>query len=306
MKSLFHNILNELLTEQENTNQEVFTPEQQKFLGKFAEKNSRSLGILYSTSPEGIEEFILRSGEALQLTPDSFNQLLSTDIIGIEPLGTLRNPMYTIILNIPISDVASYAGQSDTDGETGGEMPDIDMSSSTSSSSGGGMTTADLETADLGGETETPELEVPSGEAPAEEAPAEEEETIPTGGPEESFRKDGELILEHSELKIYNYQSILKQSAYSLKTIIKEQAKSPKIYSAKSRVLNRLPGGYVYYLERIIEQMSKRLHNDLEKEHLVADLLDNLAFNFGLTPNQILRSYVFYKNQNKLRNILKK
>ena len=58
MKSLFHNILNELLTEQENTNQEVFTPDQQKFLGKFAEKNSQSLGILYSTSPEGIEEFI--------------------------------------------------------------------------------------------------------------------------------------------------------------------------------------------------------------------------------------------------------
>ena len=301
MKSLFHNILNELLTEQENTNQEVFTPDQQKFLGKFAEKNSQSLGILYSTSPEGIEEFILRSGEALQLTPDTFNQLLSTDIIGIEPLGTLRNPMYTVILNIPISDVTSYAGQSDTDTGNGDETPDIDMSSSTSGGGGGGMTTADLETADLGGETETPEADLP-----AEEAPAEEEETIPVGGPEESFRKDGELILEHKKLKIYNYQSILQQSARSLKTIIQEQAKSPKIYSAKSRVLNRLPAGYVYYLERIIELMAKRLHNDLEKEHLVADLLDNLAFNFGLTPNQILRSYVFYKNQNKLRNIVKK
>jgi hypothetical protein len=301
MKSLFHNILNELLTEQENTNQEVFTPDQQKFLGKFAEKNSQSLGILYSTSPEGIEEFILRSGEALQLTPDTFNQLLSTDIIGIEPLGTLRNPMYTVILNIPITDVASYAGQSDTDTSNGNETPDIDISSSTGGGGGGGMTTADLETADLGGETETPEADLP-----AEEAPAEEEETIPVGGPEESFRKDGELILEHKKLKIYNYQSILQQSARSLKTIIQEQAKSPKIYSAKSRVLNRLPAGYVYYLERIIELMAKRLHNDLEKEHLVADLLDNLAFNFGLTPNQILRSYVFYKNQNKLRNIVKK
>lgn len=296
MKLLFEEILNELLNEQETTNQEVFTPQQQKFLGKFAEKNSQSLGILYSTSPEGIEEFILRSGEALQLTPETFNYLIDSDIISIEQIGTRRDPMYTISLNIPISTVAGFAATSDD--ETGNDetTPAGDTSTSTSGG-GGGMTTADLDTADLGSETETPETETPEGA---------ETEPIPDTGPEESFRKDGELILEYKRLNIYKYKSILEQSARSLKHVIHEQSKSSKVYSSNSRVLNRLPAGYIYYLERIIELMSKRLHTDLEKEHLVADLLDNLAFNFGLTPNQILRSYVFYKNQNKLRAILKK
>jgi hypothetical protein len=303
MKLLFEEIVNELLNEQENTSQEVFTPQQQKFLGKFAEKNSQSLGILYSTSPEGIEEFILRSGEALQLTPETFNYLIDSDIISIEQIGTRRDPMYTISLNIPISSIAAFAETGD--GETGDAetTPDIDMSTSTGGG-GGGMTTADLDTTDLAGGTETPEAET---ETPGAETPeADETEPIPATGAEESFRKDGDLILEYKRLNIYKYKSILEQSARSLKHIIHEQSKSPKVYSSNSRVLNRLPAGYIYYLERIIELMSKRLHSDLEKEHLVADLLDNLAFNFGLTPNQILRSYVFYKNQNKLRAILKK
>jgi hypothetical protein len=291
MKLLFEEIVNELLNEQETTNQEVFTPQQQKFLGKFAEKNSQSLGILYSTSPEGIEEFILRSGEALQLTPETFNYLIDADIISIEQIGTRRDPMYTISLNIPISTIAAFAATGDA--ETGDAETTLSADTSTSTSGGGGGMT----TADLGSETETPETETP------EDA---ETEPIPDTGPEESFRKDGELILEYKRLNIYKYKSILEQSARSLKHIIHEQSKSPKVYSSNSRVLNRLPAGYIYYLERIIELMSKRLHTDLEKEHLVADLLDNLAFNFGLTPNQILRSYVFYKNQNKLRAILKK
>lgn len=286
MKLLFEEIVNELLNEQETTNQEVFTPQQQKFLGKFAEKNSQSLGILYSTSPEGIEEFILRSGEALQLTPETFNYLIDADIISIEQIGTRRDPMYTISLNIPISTIAAFAATGDA--ETGDAETTLSADTSTSTSGGGGGMT----TADLGSETETPEDA--------------ETEPIPDTGPEESFRKDGELILEYKRLNIYKYKSILEQSARSLKHIIHEQSKSPKVYSSNSRVLNRLPAGYIYYLERIIELMSKRLHTDLEKEHLVADLLDNLAFNFGLTPNQILRSYVFYKNQNKLRAILKK
>ena len=85
MKQLFEQILDEFLMEQEeNTADEtVFTPEQQKFLGKFAQKGSSSLGILYSKSPEGIEEFILRSGTALDLTPDVFNQLVNTGVISV-------------------------------------------------------------------------------------------------------------------------------------------------------------------------------------------------------------------------------
>ena len=43
----------------------------------------------------------------------------------------------------------------------------------------------------------------------------------------------------------------------------------------------------------------------LEKEHLVADILDNLAHNFGLTPNQIYRAFIFYRTQNRLGNLVK-
>ena len=314
MKHLFEQVLNEILAEEENTDATVFTPEQQKFLGKFAQKGSTSLGILYSKSPEGIEEFVLRSGTALELTPDVFNQLLKTGIISIVNYGTLRNPQYTVQLDIPLSDVAGFAqqdGAAETPADGAAPAP-----SSGGGGGGGGMTTADLEAPPIGGEEgggEIPEIPGEAGEAPGaeaetppeapEEAP---EEEIPATGPEESFRKDGELIMENQQLNIYRYESILEQTAKTLKQIISDKKRKPKVYSGKSRVLKRLPSGYIYYLEKIFELMSIRLKTDTEKEHLVADLMDNLAHNFGLTPHQILRSYVYYKNQNKLRNILKK
>jgi len=313
MKHLFEQVLNEILAEEENAETTVFTPEQQKFLGKFAQKGSTSLGILYSKSPEGIEEFVLRSGTALELTPDVFNQLLKTGIISIINYGTLRNPQYTVQLDIPLSDVAGFAQQG---GATEAPADDAAPVPSSGGGGGGGMTTADLEAPPIGGEEgggEIPEIPGEEGEAPGaegetppeapEEAP---EEEIPATGPEESFRKDGELIMENQQLNIYRYESILEQTAKTLKQIISDKNRKPKVYSSNSRVLKRLPSGYIYYLEKIFELMSIRLKTDTEKEHLVADLMDNLAHNFGLTPHQILRSYVYYKNQNKLRNILKK
>lgn len=313
MKQLFEQILDEFLMEQEeNTADEsVFTPEQQKFLGKFAQKGSSSLGILYSKSPEGIEEFILRSGTALDLTPDVFNQLVNTGVISVVNYGTLRNPQYTIQLDIPLADVSAYAAE-DTN-KTGSEDAPAPDTSSSGGGGGGGMTTADLESPDVGDEIPPGEEipEIPPGEEGGEipetpEAPEAPEEEIPATGPEESFRKDGELIMENAQLQIYSYKSILEQSGKALQQIISDKKRKPKVHSGKSRVLKRLPAGYIYYLEKIIEMMSVKVKTDLEKEHLVADLMDNLAFNFGLSPHQILRSYVFYKNQNKLRNILKK
>jgi hypothetical protein len=311
MKHLFEQVLNEILAEEEIADATVFTPEQQKFLGKFAQKGSTSLGILYSKSPEGIAEFVLRSGTGLELTPDVFNQLLKTGIISIVNYGTFRNPQYTIQLDIPLSDVAGFVQQ---DGAA--EAPaDGAAPAPSSSGGGGGMTTADLESPPIGGEEggEIPEIPGAEGEVPGEagetlpETPEEApEEEIPATGPEESFRKDGELIMENQQLNIYRYESILEQTAKTLKQIISDKKRKPKVYSSKSRVLKRLPSGYIYYLEKIFELMSIRLKTDTEKEHLVADLMDNLAHNFGLTPHQILRSYVYYKNQNKLRNILKK
>ena len=94
------------------------------------------------------------------------------------------------------------------------------------------------------------------------------------------------------------------------KLLVAEQKKSKKhtrsrIHTRKSRTLGRLPKGYVVYLERIIQILGKKLHSKLEKEHLVADILDNLAHNFGLTPTEVYKSFIFYKSQNRLQNVVK-
>ena len=94
------------------------------------------------------------------------------------------------------------------------------------------------------------------------------------------------------------------------KLLVSEQKKKKKhtkskVYTSKARTLGRLPKGYVVYLERIIQILSTKLHSTHEKEHLVADILDNLAHNFGLTPKEVYRSFVFYKSQNRLQNVVK-
>jgi len=306
MKLLFEKILNKILLEQEQSEPTAFSTAQQKFLGNFAKKGSESLGIIYSTSPEGIEEFMLRSGDALNLNFDVLKQLMDVNIVSIEPIGSLRDPLYTIQLNIPLTNVEKFAALSGEKADGSEETDDMNLDSGTSGGgfTGGGMTTADLDTGgepDVGVGTET------GAEEEAEIEPdVEEEPEIPAGGPEESFNKNGTLIVENKKYQIYNYRSILEQSAITLRELISENPKKYKVYSGKSRVLKRLPTGYIYYLEKIIEVIAKRLQTDLEKEHLVADLLDNLSHNFGLTPNQVLRSYIFYKNQNKLRNLTKK
>ena len=134
---------------------------------------------------------------------------------------------------------------------------------------------------------ESPESSEAGGEFPAEPPPGE----VPAGPPEETVIKYGDLLNESAEIS---------------KIIVEAKKKSKsKVHSNKSRVLKRLPTGYLIYLEKIFTILSGKLHNALEKEHLVADILDNLAYNFGLTPNQILKSYIYYKSQNKLQNIVK-
>jgi len=84
-----------------------------------------------------------------------------------------------------------------------------------------------------------------------------------------------------------------------------KKKKKSKVHTSKSRALKRLPRGYVTYLEKIIQVLGEKVKNDMEKEHLVADILDNLSHNFGLTPKQVYRSYIYYKSQNRLANIIK-
>jgi hypothetical protein len=315
MKQLFEQIVNELLAEQDQeaaveSTDNVFTPEQQRFLGKFATTNSTSLGIIYSKTATGIEEFMLRAGDQLNLTPHVFNSLIQAGVISLQPYGSRRTPDWTIQLDIPLADVAQFAEISAEETvEPPGEESFADMPDTGGSGGGGGMTTADLgapaEPTDLP-DAETPGAEptdLPDAETP--DAGVEEPEEMPDV-PQESFRKDGTILVENEQLRVYSYASILEQSAKTLKQVLANKKPKATIHTKSSRMLKRLPSGYIFHLQRIIELLAGRLHTDLEREHLVADMLDNLAHNFGLTPNQILRSYVFYRTQNKLKNIIKK
>ena len=250
--------LQKIIAEQaEEVDTSPFSAEEKAFLGKFAEKGSQYLGILYSQTDIGFEEFITRAGATLNLTRPVLDNLLKNKIVSITPYGGYgRNEDYTIKLNIKLDDVMPFKGMG-VDGAEG--------------------------SADTG--AETPE------EAPVPEADVEAEE-IPETGPTEW---------------VANYGDILTETVHAAKRVISSKKKNEaKVYTKSARTLQRLPKGYLRYLEQIIRILSKKLHNNLEREHLVADILDNLAHNFGLTPSQIYRSYIYYKSQNRLQRIVGK
>jgi len=310
--------LNEILAEAENTSKEieitgkesVYTPEQQKFLGQFGKTQNQSLGILYSLSPAGIQEFMNRSGAMYNLTTDVLVQLLKSKVISIFPYtGYSRNTDYTIKCNVPTEDLAAFStdGEESADASAGGGA--MDTGGGSDFTGGGGMTTADLDTGGGGAPEPAPDIGGEPGAEPIGAEVPEEGAEVPEEGAE-SFRKDGTLIVETNDYvhMQYTYPQILQETVKIAKKLITEQRGNESFTGrvAKSRVLNRLPAGYLTLLEKIIKNLSSQVHNTLDKEHLVADILDNLSHNFGLTPNQILKSYTFYRNQNRLKNLVKK
>ena len=257
--------LSRIIAEQEETvDVSPFSDEEKAFLGKFAQTNSRYLGIIYSKTDVGIEEFLTRSGANLNLNFGVLDKLLKDNIIEIVPYGGYgRNEDYTIHLKLDLKDVEEYKQNAES-GAEGGAAPD-------------------------GGSEDPTGAEVP------EEAPVPEPEE-PAETPNEWTARYGDILVESARTA----KKLIEQR----NTISRKQ--QSKVYAQQGRVLNRLPKGYVQYLERIILILAGKLHNDLEREHLVADILDNLAHNFGLTPKQILRSYIYYKNQNRLQRIIGK
>jgi hypothetical protein len=257
--------LSRIIAEQEETaDVSPFSDEEKAFLGKFAQTNSRYLGIIYSKTDVGIEEFLTRSGANLNLNFGVLDKLLKDNIIEIVPYGGYgRNEDYTIHLKLDLKDVEEYKQNAES-GAEGGAAPE-------------------------GGSEDPTGAEVP------EEAPVPEPEE-PAETPNEWTARYGDILVESARTA----KKLIEQR----NTISRKQ--QSKVYAQQGRVLNRLPKGYVQYLERIILILAGKLHNDLEREHLVADILDNLAHNFGLTPKQILRSYIYYKNQNRLQRIIGK
>jgi len=231
LRNIIREYLKKMLFEQ-NLDISPFTPAEEKFLAKFAEFETNSLGIIYTNNITGKREFLNRSGKDYNLTPEVLDNWLNNNTISIVPYGGYsRNEDFTIQLNIPydtfkgISDDSEKTADSST--ETGGDLPTT----------------------------------------------------------EESIEKLAQNIVTEAKKS--------------------KKRKKSKVHTGKSRALKRLPKGYVNYLERIIQILGEKARTDMEKEHLVADILDNLSHNFGLTPKQVYRSYIYYKSQNRLANIIK-
>lgn len=107
------------------------------------------------------------------------------------------------------------------------------------------------------------------------------------------------------------YGDILAESVKIAKILLSNQLSEAKktdieIYTNKSRLLKRFPKEFIYHLRRIVRTMDKKTKNNLEKERLVADILDNLQVNLKLSPKDVKRSYEFHRTQKRLQKILNK
>ena len=250
MSKYLQNIIREELLnalKEEEIPTSPFTDAEEKFLAKFVELGTQSLGILYTKNEVGIREFLMRSGKDYNLTPDVLSKLMKDGIISIVPYGGYaRNEDYTIKCNLPLDELEGLSSGDSEEGDDTSTPP-----------------------ADDAGDTPEPDT------APLDD----------TGEPQESASSSTDLS----------------------KLLVSEQKRhtSTRVYTNKSRALRRLPKGYVVYLEKIIKILGQKLHTDLEKQHLVADILDNLAHNFGLTPKQVYKSFIFYNSQNRLKNIVR-
>ena len=79
-----------------------------------------------------------------------------------------------------------------------------------------------------------------------------------------------------------------------------------KVYADDSRLLKRFPKEFIYHLRKILNTIDKKTKNKMEKERLIADLLDNLQINLKLTPKDIEKSYEYHRNQKRLQKALNK
>ena len=107
------------------------------------------------------------------------------------------------------------------------------------------------------------------------------------------------------------YGDLIAESVKITKKLLKkplmEAKKSDiKVYADDSRLLKRFPKEFIYHLRKILNTIDKKTKNKMEKERLIADLLDNLQINLKLTPKDIEKSYEYHKNQKRLQKALNK
>jgi len=98
----------------------LFTPAEEKFLGKFDARGVTHLGVIYNISDVGIQEFIARSGKDLNITPGILLSLLRSKTIKLVPYGGWgRNENYTIELQLSLDDIKGLGAEEKKNIESG-------------------------------------------------------------------------------------------------------------------------------------------------------------------------------------------
>ena len=110
---------------------------------------------------------------------------------------------------------------------------------------------------------------------------------------------------------VVKYGNILNESALILKRLLnlpitEDKQDKINVYTDKSRLLKRFPKEFIQHMSRLLRIMDKKTKNTLEKERLIADVLDNLQINLNLSPKHIKQSYEMHKGQKRLQKFLKK
>jgi hypothetical protein len=87
----------------------MFTPAEKSFLGKFDARGTTHIGIIYSTSDAGIQEFLMRTGKDLNLSREMLDKFINDGIIEIAPYGGYGNDTnYTLQLNLSLDDINGF------------------------------------------------------------------------------------------------------------------------------------------------------------------------------------------------------
>ena len=105
----------------ESDSNSLFTPAEERFLGKFDAYGSKTLGVIYSLSDAGIREFIARSGKDLNLTPEILFKLIEDGVVKIQKYGGWgRDDQYTIKLQLSLNDVKGLGDEDEKTAENDG------------------------------------------------------------------------------------------------------------------------------------------------------------------------------------------
>lgn len=234
----------------------LFTPAEERFLGKFDAYGSRHLGIIYSLSTAGIREFVARSGKDLNITPEILLSLSRRKIIKFVPYsGWGRDDDYTIELQLSLNDVKGL-------GDQDAEQAENDTASGNAAMAG-------------------------MGAMPP----------MPAAGPEVAW--------------VVKYGDVLSEAARIVSTILQRPLTEAKksdieIYKKQSRVLSQYPNQFITDLKRVIERIDRHAKTTLQKERVIADILDHLQVNLDMTPKQIKMSYQYHRDQKRLQKYLDK